>query len=110
MTVLEGSQTSIRWFEHLSKIDAENDDLKLVIVHFDLDMDNSIARLKKRNQNKGREINDKKIESVRGKKSQFDNIYKKIINSGFKNAISLDASKSEQQIFQEILNYTFNDL
>ena len=36
LTVLEGSQTSIRWFEHLSKIDAENDDLKLVIVHLTL--------------------------------------------------------------------------
>lgn len=108
ITIVEGSQTTFRWVDHLAEMSQEHD-FDFYIVHLNLDDSIVIDRLVHRNEIKGTEVTDKKIKNVLAKNNQYYNIFEKIRDRDDIIKKRIQAKKSVEDVFNDIIDFIFED-
>ena len=113
VVIIEGSQTSLKWFDFIKPLAAEYK-ANIYLIHFKLSYDDNLNRLRQRQSKKldlaaweDTKLSDKNIESIIGKNQQFNNIFDKLKNQCY--ALQIDALKPPNVINEEIIDYIFRD-
>lgn len=108
ITIVEGSQTSFFWIDDLIEM-CQRYECDFYVVHLFLSDEVAIQRLYHRNEIKGTEVNEKKIINVKRKNMQYKNMFDKIKNFDGPITKRLKAKKSEEEVFQDIIDFIFED-
>lgn len=124
IVVFEGSQTSPSWGEIL-KATVERHDAEFYMVHLYMTFEENFARVRRRQYDKLKKdggamfindhtehvLTDRVIESLIGKCRQFNNCFDKLSPLLYIRDVKIVCgSKTEEQVFEEILEKCFADL
>lgn len=108
ITIVEGSQTTFLWVDELSNL-CRKHNCEFYIIHLNLQDEVVIDRLYHRNEVKGTEVTDKKIKNVLAKNNQYYNIYEKIKDREDIIKKRINAKKSIEKVFDDIVDFVFSD-
>lgn len=106
--IVEGSQTTSLWADHLAEI-CEKHDCEFYAIHLNLSDELVVDRLYHRNEIKGTEVTEKKIKNVLAKNNQYYNIYEKIKGRTDIKTKRIHAKKDIETVFDNIVDFLFAD-